>query len=259
MTGRLTGRKILVTGGGSGIGRAAVERYSALGAEVTVVEFSHDRVREMEDSDIPRVTVIQGDALDSGVLTEAVGAACGDEGLDNLTCCVGVFDFYASLSDLSMEQLQAAALETWQKNVMSILIAVRASLDKLRRGQGSVTLTVSESAFYPVGGGPLYGSSKWAVRGLVSHLAKDLAPDIRVNGVAPGGTSGTRFGGLISLEQTQTADAVEGRDDRIAQSTLLRFAPSADDHAEAFAFLADSAAARAITGTIINSDAGRSM
>lgn len=259
MTGRLTGQRILVTGGGSGIGRAAVERYAAAGAEVTVVEFSSDRVREMQAAGIPGVTVIQGDALDSGVLAGAVAAASGETGLDNLTCCVGVFDFYASLADLTVEQLQAAAQETWQKNVISILLAVRVSLEELRKRQGSVTLTVSESAFYPVGGGPLYGSSKWAVRGLVGHLAKDLAPDIRVNGVAPGGTSGTRFGGLASLAQTQTADSVEGRDDRIARSTLLGFAPSADDHAEAFAFLADRTAARAITGTIINSDAGRSM
>lgn len=259
MTGSLTGQRILVTGGGSGIGRAAVERYSASGALVTVLEFSPDRVRELHELTIPHVTVVQGDALDVSALTEAVAVASGDIGLDNLTCCVGVFDFYASLSELTIEQLQAAARETWDKNVLSVLLAVRASLEQLRARQGSVTLTVSESAFYPVGGGPLYGSSKWAVRGLVAHLAKDLAPDIRVNGVAPGGTSGTRFGGLSSLAQTQTADTVEGRDDRIAHSTLLGFAPSADDHAGAFAFLADRSSAGAITGTIINSDAGRLM
>lgn len=259
MIGSLAGQRILVTGGGSGIGRAAVERYAASGAEVTVLEFSPDRVREMQESAIPNVTVIEGDALDDSVLVEAVAAASADIGLDNLTCCVGVFDFYASLPDLTMEQLRAAASETWEKNVLSVLMAVRASFEQLHARQGSVTLTVSESAFYPVGGGPLYGSSKWAVRGLVGHLAKDLAPDIRVNGVAPGGTSGTRFGGLSSLAQTQTADTVEGRDDRIAHGTLLGFAPSADDHAGAFAFLADRSAARSITGTIINSDAGRSM
>ena len=259
MTDRLTGQRVLVTGGGSGIGRAAVEGYAAAGAEVTVVEFSDERVRELQQSGIPGLTTISGDATDAAVLQQAAEVAAGDAGLDNLTCCIGVFDFYASISELSMEQLQAAAEETWRKNVLSILMAVRASVDSLRACHGSVTLTVSESAFYPVGGGPLYGSSKWAVRGLVSHLAKDLAPEIRVNGIAPGGTSGTRFGGLASLAQTQTADAVEGRDARIAQSTLLGFAPSARDHAEAFVFLADRNAARAITGTIINSDAGRAM
>ena len=88
-----------------------------------------------------------------------------------------------------------------------------------------MTLTLSESAFHPVGGGVLYGSSKWALRGVLSHLAVDLAPDIRVNAVAPGGPTGTRFGGLAALDQTQTADRVDGRDERIASGTLLRATP----------------------------------
>ena len=51
-------------------------------------------------------------------------------------------------------------------------------------------LTESTSAYYPGRGGVLYLASKFAVRGLVTALAHDLAPDVRVNGVAPGGTSG---------------------------------------------------------------------
>ena len=106
-----------------------------------------------------------------------------------------------------------------------------------------MTLTLSESAFHPVGGGVLYGSSKWALRGVLSHLAVDLAPDIRVNAVAPGGTTGTRFGGLAALDQTQTADRVEGRDERIASGTLLRATPRPEDHAGAYVYLADREAA----------------
>lgn len=259
MTKRLSGQSILVTGGGSGIGRAVVERYAELGAEVTVIEFSAERAAELRALGVSGISVVEGDALDSDVLAAGVEQASAHGRIDNLTCCVGVFDFYASLKELSVNQLAGAADEVWRKNVLSVLLAVRTALEPLTAARGSVTLTVSESAFYPVGGGPLYGSSKWAVRGLVSHLARDLAPEIRVNGVAPGGTSGTRFGGLSTLQQTQTADVVEGRDDRIAKSTLLGFAPEAADHADAYAFLADRSAARSVTGAIINSDAGRAM
>ena len=88
---------------------------------------------------------------------------------------------------------------------------------------------------------------QWALRGVLSHLAVDLAPDIRVNAVAPGGTTGTRFGGLAALDQTQTADRVDGRDERIAAGTLLRATPRPEDHAGAYVYLADREAARLTT------------
>ena len=56
-------------------------------------------------------------------------------------------------------------------------------------------LTASTSGFYAGRGGVLYVASKFAVRGLVVALAHELAPDIRVNGVAPGGTLGTDLRG----------------------------------------------------------------
>jgi NAD(P)-dependent dehydrogenase (short-subunit alcohol dehydrogenase family) len=79
--------------------------------------------------------------------------------------------------------------EMFTVNVKSHPHAVKAALPALRRGaRGSVILTESTSAYYPGRGGVLYVSSKFAVRGLVAALAHELAPEIRVNGVAPGGT-----------------------------------------------------------------------
>ena len=83
-------------------------------------------------------------------------------------------------------------------NVKSHLHAVKAALPALRAsGSGSVILTESTSAYYPGRGGVLYVSSKFAVRGLVTALAYELAPDIRVNGVAPGGTLNTDLRGPV--------------------------------------------------------------
>jgi NAD(P)-dependent dehydrogenase (short-subunit alcohol dehydrogenase family) len=255
--GRLDGEHILLTGGGSGIGRAVALTYLEHGATVTVLERSSVNAKTLADEAGPGLQVVVGDAEDPDVLASAVADAERTEGLDNLTCCVGVFDYYASVRNLTPPELKAAADEVWRTNVLSTLVAVQAALSALQRARGSVTLTLSESAFHPVGGGVLYGSSKWALRGVVSHLSADLAPDVRVNAVAPGGTTGTRFGGLRSLGQELTADTVEGRDERIAAGTLLGVTPRPEDHAGAYVYLADRVGAKVTTGVVINTDGGR--
>lgn len=258
MTAPLTRHRILVTGGGSGIGRAVVQRYLDDGATVTVLERSREHGQTLQALAAPGLTVLTGDATDPRDLAQAVDAAVdgGDE-LHNLTTCVGIFDFGARVTELDQAELLRAGEEIWRLNVLSHLQAVRAAHQALRHGRGSITLTLSESAFYPTGGGVLYGSSKWAVRGMVAHLAAELAPEVRVNGVAPGGTVGTRFGGLAALQQTRRADTEAGREERIAHGTLLGLAPRAEDHAAAYSYLAHRDDARAVTGATINIDAGR--
>lgn len=259
MSGSLDGMSILVTGGGSGIGRAVTCGYVAAGAHVTVLERDGAAADELARACPDTVSVVVGDATNLAAIDQALGVAGADgRGLDQLTCCVGVFDYYASVRDLEPERLATAAGEIWETNVLSALLAVNRAYRRLCAAGGSVTLTLSESAFGGSGGGVLYGSSKWALRGLVSHLSVDLAPEVRVNGVAPGGTSGTRLRGLGALGQQQTADTVPGRADRIKAGTLLQVVPEPADHAGAYVFLADRVASRVCTGVVINTDGGRS-
>lgn len=257
MTATAAGPAVLLTGGGSGIGRAVTDRFVADGARVTVLERSEAGAERLRAAHGDAVSVLVGDATDAGTLARAVETAAIDGGLDNLTCCVGVFDQYASARELSAPDLEQAAGEIWRLNVLSALLAANAAYQALRARRGSVTLTLSESAFGPIGGGVLYGSSKWALRGVVTHLAADFAPEVRVNGVAPGGTGGTRTAGLASLGQDRTADQIEGRDARIAAGNLLGRAAQPEDHAGAYAYLADSASSGIVTGTIITTDGGR--
>jgi NAD(P)-dependent dehydrogenase (short-subunit alcohol dehydrogenase family) len=260
--GRLAGQSILVVGGGSGIGRAAVVAMHDEGAVITVLERSPEHAGALTDEQgAERLTVLLGDGTDPSQLKNAVTVARRAGGrLDHLTCCVGVFDHYADLLELDPAELTAAAEEIWRVNVLGTLHAVRAAVTELRSSRGSVTLTLSESAFHPVGGGVLYGTSKWALRGAVQHLSARLAPAVRVNAVAPGGTSGTRFAGLRSLGTAQltVADRVD-RDGRIAAGTLLRTTPSPESHAGAYVFLADRAASGVITGQVLNTDGGRAL
>jgi len=141
-------------------------------------------------------------------------------------------------------------------NVKSQLVCVRAALPELRRARGSVVLTVSTSGFYPGRGGVLYVASKFAVRGCVVALAHELAPDVRVNGVAPGGTLGTGLTGPASLGLAGRAlGAAPGREQDLRARTPLRVALTGDDHAGSYVFLA-SDRARGITGTVVHSDGG---
>ncbi|NDL60353.1 SDR family NAD(P)-dependent oxidoreductase [Phytoactinopolyspora mesophila] len=255
--GRLAGRTVLVTGGGSGIGRGVVDAYLAEGARVTVLERSDEYIAKLASDVGDAVSIVRGDATDPAAIVKAVSTAADDARLDHLTCCAGVFDYYASVRDLTAAELRAAAEEIWRVNVLGGLLAVNIAYPRLRAARGSVTLTLSASAFYPEGGGVLYGSSKWALRGVVAHLAKDLAPDVRANGVAPGGTSGTRLGGLDALDQDMTADRVDGRDQRIQAGNALDVIPRPEDHAGAYVYLADPVAARIVTGVVVNTDGGR--
>jgi NAD(P)-dependent dehydrogenase (short-subunit alcohol dehydrogenase family) len=238
----------LVTGGGSGIGRAVALAYHADGMRVTIL----DRAAPLPG--LPAdLTVVTGDVTDQRAVAEAVRVASGPVGeLALLTACAGVFDFYARVTELDQDELHRSFREIYEVNVYAALLAVREAAPALRRARGAVTLTLSTAAYQRGGGGPLYASSKAALRGLVTHLATELAPEVRVNGVAPGGTGGTRLGGLASLGQTQTADAVSGRDERIRAGTLLGVLPLPDDHAQAYLYLAR---ARAVTGTVLRSDA----
>lgn len=259
MTVPLDGQSILLIGGGSGIGKAAAAEMLLRGATVTVLERSHAQAERLaNDLASPRFQVLTGDGTSSQDLQAAVDAAVGAGGaLDNLTCCVGAFDHYVDITELDADQLERAADEIWRVNVLGTLQAVRVATPALRRTRGSITLTLSESAFHPVGGGVLYGSSKWALRGAVQHLSTALAPEVRVNAVAPGGTSGTRFSGLDALGTAQrSVNEREDRDARIAAGTLLRVTPTPESHAGAYAFLADRRSSEVITGQVIRTDGG---
>jgi NAD(P)-dependent dehydrogenase (short-subunit alcohol dehydrogenase family) len=117
-------------------------------------------------------------------------------------------------------------------------------------------LTESTSAYYPGRGGVLYVGSKFAVRGLVTALAHELAPHIRVNGVAPGGTLHTDLRGLSSLGMdAQRLDDTPDRAAALAARVPLQVALDGTDHAWSYVYLA-SDRARGITGGVVHPDGG---
>jgi NAD(P)-dependent dehydrogenase (short-subunit alcohol dehydrogenase family) len=257
MTGWLEGKRALIVGAGSGIGRAVLDAFRAEGAKVAALERDRGKCDRLRD-ELPDVPVIDGDAIKRETNERAVAAAVeAFGGLDTLVNCVGVFDFYRGIGDIDAEALSSAFDEMFHTNVLSHLQSVKAALPALRAASGSsIVLCESTSSYHPGRGGVLYVSSKFAVRGLVATLAHELAPQIRVNGVAPGGTLNTDLRGLASLglDDVRLDDTPDrGRD--LAARTPLNVALTGADHAFSFVFLA-SDRSRGITGETVHPDGG---
>lgn len=256
MTRRLEGYGAIVTGGGKGIGRAVVDRFVAEGARVGVL------VRSQADADCLReqhghaVLPVLGDVrswADNKRLVTQTVAAYGR--LDVLVPNAGVYDFSDRFETIAGEDLEARFHELFSTNVQGYLLAVRAALGPLREAHGSVIFTLSSSSFYPGGGGVLYVSSKHALVGTVKQLAFELAPDIRINAVAPGGTR-TSLGGLDAARDSRSLADIPGFDAMVAKTVPLGFLSEPEDHASLYVTLASRTESRFVTAEIIRSDGG---
>ena len=107
-----------------------------------------------------------------------------------------------SLVDIPNERLNDAFDEQFAVNVKGPFFGAKATIPHLMESEGCMVFTASGAGFQSAGGGSLYTATKHAVVGLIRQLAVELAPQIRVNGVAPGGTM-TDLRGLESLGQHQ--------------------------------------------------------
>jgi NAD(P)-dependent dehydrogenase (short-subunit alcohol dehydrogenase family) len=220
-----------------------------------VLELDPNKCEQLEND--LAIAVTCGDARSWTDTAQAVDSLVDVHGgIDTLVQCVGLFDFYRGLKDLSEEELDQAFGEAFAVNVMSHLISVKSALPALVRSKGNVVLTASTSSFYPGRGGILYVASKFAVRGIVTSLAHELAPDVRVNAVAPGGTVGTDLRGFSGLGLgDRSLGGAPDRAAEIAARSPLGVALTPADVSESFVFLA-SDAARGMTGRFLHPDGG---
>jgi len=186
--GRLLGRKALITGGDSGIGRAVAIAFAREGADIAVNYLPAEQpdaasLRTLLDDEGSRLTLLPGDLSDEEscrrIVRDALRAL---DGLDILVLNAGTQRAVKEIAHLTTEQLEY----TYATNVFSLFWSVQEALPHMQAGASIIT-TSSIEAFQPSSYLTDYASSKSAVVGFTRSLAKQLAPKgIRVNSVAPG-------------------------------------------------------------------------
>ena len=256
----LDGQVALVTGGGSGIGRAVVERYVEEGARVAIMDRVAGRGDELRARFGDKVIAIAGDVARLDDNKRAIAATVAAFGrLDIFVGNAGVLDGFLPLAEMPEDKLAAACDELFAINVKGCILGARAAMVELTRSEGCMIFTASGAGFTSAGGGVIYTASKHAVVGIVRQLAVELGPQIRVNGVAPGGTmTDLRSVAALSLED-RSQFALPGAAERIAAGNPLHLAMEPADLAGAYVFLASRANARGITGSVVLVDAGSTL
>jgi NAD(P)-dependent dehydrogenase (short-subunit alcohol dehydrogenase family) len=187
-SGRLMGRKALITGGDSGMGRAAAIAYAREGADVAINYFPTEESDAQEvialiKAEGRKAIALPGDLREEAFCEKLVAdAVSGLDGLDILVSNAGRQQSHSSILDISTEQFDW----TIKTNIYAPFWIIKAALPHLQ--PGSVIIgTTSEQAYDPSPDLYDYAQTKAATMNYVKSLAKQLGPQgIRVNGVAPG-------------------------------------------------------------------------
>jgi len=254
--GWLNNKVALVTGGASGLGRAIVERFLDEGARVAILDRSRERSEERAARLGDRVATIVGDVTSLPDNQRAVAETVKRfGGLDCLVGNAGIWDFNASLVNLPDDRIGAAFDELFGVNVKGYLLGAKAAYRELAKTGGNIIFTVSNAGFYPCGGGPLYTASKHAVVGLIRQLAYELAPKIRVNGVAPGAIP-TDLRGPRSLEMAERSIAAIPLKEMVERGLPLGKLPEPRDYTGSYVLLASNENSSTATGGVIICEGG---
>jgi NAD(P)-dependent dehydrogenase (short-subunit alcohol dehydrogenase family) len=187
-SGRLAGRKALITGGDSGMGRAAAIAYGREGADVAINYFPTEEPDAQEvialiKKEGRRGIGIPGDLREEAFCKELVERAVRElGGLDIVVCNAARQQSRDSILDVSSEDFDA----TMKTNIYAPFWIIKAALPHLKPG-ACIIGTTSEQAYDPSPELYDYAQTKAATMNYVKSLAKQLGPKgIRVNGVAPG-------------------------------------------------------------------------
>ena len=186
--GRMKGRRALITGGDSGIGRAVALAFAREGAAVAInyLESESQDAQSLIDlvtGEGGRIVGIPGDVTDEAFCTALVDKAIAElGGLDVLVVNAGKQTYQESIQDITTEQFD----KTYKTNVYALFWLTKAAIPQMPAGAAIINVT-SIQGFSPSPGLLDYASTKWAIIGFTKALAKQIiGKGIRVNAVAPG-------------------------------------------------------------------------
>jgi 3-oxoacyl-[acyl-carrier protein] reductase len=247
------GRTAVVTGAARGIGRAVTYRLAGLGARTVIWDLDGEQAERTaaeltdlltEQGRNPRIEWAVVDVTDADAVQKSMDEVGDGAGIDVLVNNAGT---------TSVQKVDAMPIDVWEKtlrvNLTATFYCCRAAIPHLRKRPGAAIVNISSSsALVGGGGGAHYAASKAGVDGLTRHLARELAPDVRVNSVQPRTID-------TELFQARYAHAPLEQDRLLAQIPLGRIGQP-EDIADAVAFLASDWSAY-ITGQLILIDGGR--
>jgi 3-oxoacyl-[acyl-carrier protein] reductase len=245
---RLDGRKVLITGGSRGIGRAAALLFARSGADVAI-SFANNReaageVRRGVEAFGRRCLAYQADMSDKSALDSMVGDILEHWGeLDTLVNNAGIWTY------LEMGRMDEAVYrETVAVNIDGVFYITDAVVRGMKeKGRGWIINVTSTAGVRGEALHSHYAASKGALHALTKSLAVELAPyGIRVNSVAPG---------WVDTDMSAGSFSEPGFKERVRQSIPLKRIPSAEDIAGPILFLASDLAVH-ITGEIVNVNGG---
>lgn len=232
-TGRLKGRKALITGGDSGIGRAAAIAYAREGADIVLnylpeEQSDAEEVKKLIETEGRKAVLIPGDLSDEAFCKELVDKAYAElDGLDVLALVAGKQQAVEDIADLTTEQIR----KTFEVNVFSLYWIVKAAMPYLPEGASIIT-TTSVQGYNPSPNLLDYAATKFAITGFTRGLAKQVASKgIRVNSVAPG-----PIWTPLQISGGQPSDAIPA----FGQDTPLKRAGQPVELSSVYVFLAST-------------------
>lgn len=248
---RFTGKSIIVTGAGSGIGRAAATLFAAEGGQVIVA----DKKGAESSAEAIRAAggIAHGIEMDAGSeedVVRTVALACDKfGGLDVMFANAGISGGMANIFDTDV----ALITDVLRVNVIGPFLAIKHAAPRIaERGQGAIILTASVAGIRSGAGSPAYSASKAGVISLAQVSAQQLAgSNVRVNAICPGLTE-------TGMTQSVFDYAREaGKIDRVGRLNPLRRGAQPEELARVALFLASDDASY-VNGQAIAVDGGLS-
>ena len=244
----MIGKTVLVTGAAKRVGRSIARELHSAGANIVVhyrkaAEAAEAITCEFNVLRPGSALCLQADLLDIVALSELVAASVSHFGrLDGLVN--NASSFFAT----PLGHIDAAAWDDLiGSNLKAPLFLTQAAAPHLKAAHGAVVNITDIHAERPFAGYPLYCAAKAGLLGLTRALAIELAPEVRVNAVAPGP--------ILWPEAGTASDFDNSARERIIAHTLLKHEGSPHDIARTVRFLLDEAPY--VTGQVINVDGGR--
>ena len=250
----LKGRVAIVTGGGTGIGRATSMRLARAGAKAVVVNYSRSDRDAKETAEELRslgadAMPLQADVADESQVKAMIATTAERYGrLDVLVNNAGTTHFVAH-SDLD-GLTDAVWDEILRVNLKGTFFCCRAAAAELRKTKGAIVNVASIAGHRASGSSIAYAVSKAGVIQLTRGLALSLSPDVRVNSVSPGLVS-TRW-----FRQRFGDEAATAQEESFVDSTPLRRIAGPDDVAQAIMALIEN---DLVTGQDLVIDGGKNI